>query len=60
MVGDLSSADGCLGTLVFESDYDKGGHFAAWERPDAIVGDLQKMFGKGGPCFSIVPGKSGY
>jgi hypothetical protein len=60
LVGDLSSADGCLGTLVFESDYDKGGHFAAWERPDAIVGDLQKMFGKGGPCFSIVPGKSGY
>jgi hypothetical protein len=54
------SADDCLGPLVFESDYDKGGHFAAWERPDAIAGDLQRMFGKGGPCFSIVPGKSGY
>ena len=49
-----------LGPLVYESVHDKGGHFAAHERPDVIVTDLQSMFGKGGPCFSIVPGKSGY
>jgi hypothetical protein len=60
LVEDPQGADECLGSLVFESEYDKGGHFAAWERPDAIAGDLQKMFGNGGPCFSIVPGKSGY
>lgn len=39
---------------------DKGGHFAAYERPDVITDDLQKMFGKNGPCFEIVTGKSGY
>ncbi|EMD61496.1 hypothetical protein GGP41_004103 [Bipolaris sorokiniana] len=49
-----------LGPLVYESIHDKGGHFAAHERPDAIAEDLQKMFGKGGPCFGIVPGKPGY
>ncbi|KAF2739933.1 alpha/beta-hydrolase [Polyplosphaeria fusca] len=48
------------GPVVYESEYDKGGHFAAWERPDAIVKDLGKMFGKGGPCYGIVEGKSGY
>lgn len=49
-----------LGSVVHESENDKGGHFAAWERPDVIVDDLQKMFGKGGRCYKIVPGKSGY
>ena len=49
-----------IGPLVYESDNDKGGHFAAWERPDVISGDLKKMFGKGGPCFGIVEGKDGY
>ncbi|RYN95084.1 hypothetical protein AA0120_g3820 [Alternaria tenuissima] len=49
-----------LGPLVHESINDKGGHFAAHERPDVIVADLQKMFGKGGPCYKIVPGKTGY
>jgi hypothetical protein len=48
------------GPLVYESVNDKGGHFAAHERPDVIVADLQKMFGKSGPCYKIVPGKSGY
>ncbi|CAO2650433.1 Nn.00g017250.m01.CDS01 [Neocucurbitaria sp. VM-36] len=49
-----------LGEVVHESDNEKGGHFAAWERPDVITEDLQKMFGKSGPCYKIVPGKSGY
>lgn len=48
------------GPVVYESENDKGGHFAAWERPDVIVDDLQKMFGKGGRCYKIVPDKSGY
>jgi hypothetical protein len=52
--------DICAGPLVYESINDKGGHFAVHERPDVIVEDLQKMFGKSGPCYKIVPGKSGY
>jgi hypothetical protein len=46
--------------VVHESVNDKGGHFAAYERPDVIVDDLQKMYSKGGPCYKIVPEKSGY
>ena len=49
-----------LGDVVFESEWDWGGHFAAWERPEAIVEDLRKMFGKGGPAEGVVQGKSGY
>ena len=46
--------------LVFSSIHSSGGHFAAWERPAELVGDLRKMFGKGGPAFGVVPGKTGY
>ncbi|KAF9474191.1 alpha/beta-hydrolase [Pholiota conissans] len=46
--------------LVFESQHESGGHFAAHEKPNELVGDLRKMFGKGGPAFGVVPGKSGY
>lgn len=49
-----------LGEVVHESVSDKGGHFAGWERPDVISGDLQTMFGKRGPCFGLIEGKSGY
>ncbi|KAF8918946.1 Alpha/Beta hydrolase protein [Mucidula mucida] len=49
------------GNIVFSNtSHNKGGHFAAWETPDALVKDLHKMFGKGGPAFSVVPGKAGY
>jgi len=37
-----------MGPVVYESDNESGGHFAAWERPEAIARDLRKMFGKGG------------
>ncbi|KAF8880403.1 Alpha/Beta hydrolase protein [Infundibulicybe gibba] len=46
--------------LVFESQHDRGGHFAAYECPDELAGDLRKMFGRGGPAFAVVPGKTGY
>ncbi|KAF9005497.1 Alpha/Beta hydrolase protein [Cyathus striatus] len=46
--------------LVFESEHESGGHFAAFERPEALVGDLRRMFGRGGPAFHVVPGKPGY
>ena len=43
-----------LGPVVFESEYERGGHFAAWERPDAVAGDLRRMFGKGGGAEGVV------
>jgi len=49
-----------MGEVVFESEYETGGHFAAWERPDAIVGDLRKMFGRKGGAFRVVKGAIGY
>lgn len=49
-----------LGLVCLQSEHAKGGHFAAWEVPDAIVGDLRDMFGKGGPCYGVVEGKNGY
>lgn len=48
------------GPVVYESENDKGGHFAAWERPDVIVKDLRTMFGKGGGAYGVVKGRAGY
>lgn len=42
-----------LSPIVFESLHETGGHFAAWERADAIISDLQKMFGKDGGAYNI-------
>ncbi|KDR82898.1 hypothetical protein GALMADRAFT_134434 [Galerina marginata CBS 339.88] len=47
-------------SLVFESEHDGGGHFAAHEKPQELVEDLRSMFGKGGPAFGVVPGKTGF
>ena len=30
--------------LIFYNHHDKGGHFAAWEQPDALVSDLRAAF----------------
>ncbi|KAF1817350.1 epoxide hydrolase 1 [Eremomyces bilateralis CBS 781.70] len=49
-----------LGKVVWESTSGKGGHFAAWERPDVIAGDLIAMHRKGGPCYGVVKGGNGY
>ena len=49
-----------LGKFVYAGEHDKGGHFAAFEQPDSLAGDLRKMFGKGGGAFGVVPGKNGY
>ncbi|KAE9405128.1 alpha/beta-hydrolase [Gymnopus androsaceus JB14] len=49
-----------IGNSVFEVEHDSGGHFAAYEKPEMLVGDLQKMFGKGGPAFGVVSERNGY
>jgi hypothetical protein len=46
--------------IVFAAEHDKGGHFAQHEVPEALVGDLRHMFGRGGPAFGVVPGQTGY
>ncbi|ESK84244.1 epoxide hydrolase [Moniliophthora roreri MCA 2997] len=46
--------------VVFQARHKRGGHFGAHEQPAELVGDLRKMFGKGGPVYGIVPGKDGY
>lgn len=52
--------NGTWGTVVHESDHEKGGHFSAWERPDALVRDLREMFGRGGGAYGVVPNKDGF
>jgi len=46
--------------IVFESEHEVGGHFAAFEQPAALVSDLRKIIGKSGPAAGIVPGCIGY
>lgn len=48
-----------LGPVVFESQHADGGHFAAHERPEALVDDLNKMFGKGGGAYGVIEGREG-
>lgn len=49
-----------LGPVVRQSERTHGGHFAAWEVPDAIIEDLRAMFSEGGPCYGVVPDRNGY
>jgi hypothetical protein len=49
-----------LGPVVFERLHDRGGHFAAWENPGAIVADLREMFGKEGGAYKCIAECSGY
>ncbi|TRM57249.1 Alpha/Beta hydrolase protein [Schizophyllum amplum] len=49
-----------LGNVVFEEKHEKGGHFAAYEVPELLAGDLHKMFGKDGPAYGAVEGSDGY
>ena len=35
-----------LGPIAHQAEHEEGGHFAAWEQPDAIVEDLRLMFGR--------------
>jgi len=46
--------------LVFESEHESGGHFAAHEKPEELVEDVRRMFGRGGGAFGVVQGKEGY
>ncbi|EPS44937.1 hypothetical protein H072_1084 [Dactylellina haptotyla CBS 200.50] len=41
-----------MGNFVFERTHNAGGHFAAWETPDALAGDLKDMFRQGGAIYA--------
>ncbi|KAI0473495.1 Alpha/Beta hydrolase protein [Xylariaceae sp. FL0804] len=43
-----------MGNVVFEREHERGGHFAAYEQPEALVGDLCAMFGRGGGASGSV------
>lgn len=43
-----------LGPVVFIKRHVDGGHFAAYERPERLVEDLQTMFGQGGGAAGVV------
>ena len=49
-----------LGPIVFMSDHENGGHFMAWEKPEALVGDLRIMFGRNGGAYGVVVGRDGF
>ncbi|KAJ5647153.1 Alpha/beta hydrolase fold-1 [Penicillium lividum] len=49
-----------IGNVVQESEFECGGHFAAWEAPESIAGDLKKFLGKDGAAYAVVEGKDGY
>ncbi|KAI0150010.1 alpha/beta-hydrolase [Hypoxylon sp. NC0597] len=40
-----------LGDVVFEREHERGGHFATWEKPEAIVEDLRVMFAQDGRAY---------
>ncbi|KAG8529906.1 uncharacterized protein KY384_005387 [Bacidia gigantensis] len=48
-----------MGPVVYESEHLAGGHFAAWEQPQAILDDLRAMFGRKGGAYGAVEGKDG-
>jgi hypothetical protein len=43
-----------LAPVCYESEHTAGGHFATWEAPGAIAGDLVKMFQKGGHAIALL------
>ncbi|KAJ8073604.1 hypothetical protein PM082_011882 [Marasmius tenuissimus] len=45
---------------VLHERHERGGHFAAYEKPVELVDDLRKMFAKGSPAYGVVPDKDGY
>ncbi|EGX97247.1 Epoxide hydrolase [Cordyceps militaris CM01] len=42
-----------LGPVVFQKRHEEGGHFAAYEKPELLVGDVQAMFAEGGGAYDI-------
>lgn len=48
-----------IGNVVQEREFDRGGHFAAWEVPELVAGDLKAFLGRDGPAYMAVQNKDG-
>lgn len=35
-----------MGPIVYQEEFDRGGHFSGYERPDAVAKGLSEMFGQ--------------
>jgi microsomal epoxide hydrolase len=46
--------------VVRETEYDHGGHFAAWEVPELLAADLKAFLGKDGPAYEAIVDRDGY
>ncbi|KAJ5281585.1 Alpha/beta hydrolase fold-1 [Penicillium angulare] len=49
-----------IGNVVKENEFDRGGHFAAWEVPELLAQDLKEFHGKDGAAYALVEGRDGY
>ncbi|KAJ5133561.1 Alpha/beta hydrolase fold-1 [Penicillium atrosanguineum] len=49
-----------IGNVVQEKEFERGGHFAAWEVPEVLAGDVKAFLGRDGPAYEAVQGKDGY
>lgn len=49
-----------IGNIVRETEFEKGGHFAAWETPEVLVQDLRAFMGKSGGAYGAVANKDGF
>lgn len=49
-----------IGNIVKETDYDKGGHFAAWEAPELLVQDLKALVGEFGGGYGVISSNDGH
>ncbi|MCJ1333819.1 hypothetical protein MMC10_010525 [Thelotrema lepadinum] len=49
-----------IGRVVQQSEFERGGHFAAFEVPELLVGDLRKLFGRKGASFGVVEERDGF
>ncbi|CAI7565195.1 unnamed protein product [Penicillium glandicola] len=49
-----------IGNVVQETEYDCGGHFAAWEVPELLASDIKRFLGKNGPAYGAVADRDGY
>ncbi|MCJ1327610.1 hypothetical protein MMC10_004281 [Thelotrema lepadinum] len=55
-----SAWNATLGPIARSAVFEHGGHFATWERPEAIVSELRAMLGKGEAGEGCVSGRGGY
>lgn len=49
-----------IGNIVRETEFEKGGHFAAWEAPEVLVNDLKAFMGRSGEAYGVVTNRDGF